>query len=710
MKDVLRLLSFGNRRWLCLFAVCLLGSLSELSAESRYALSIGVETYDPGVFSNLKFAEDDAERLAGVLDRYGYETITMTSAATSSRLKPTTGRHIREQIDAVCKRCSLGDTLVISLSGHGVQFVDDALLPSGVKETYFCPEDADVSDRETLVPISEILLLVESSAAKRKLLLIDACRNEVVSQVGQSKAAARKIEVGTVHETRRSVPGGMSVLFSCQSDEVSWESNDLGHSVFTYFVSQYLEKRAEPRYYDDEQVNLDGLVAYVRKKTNDYVFDSNLSNRGQYPVMRGSGANWSLGELKQSSWMRFRGPNGSGHGTGHPPIEWDDRKNVRWKVPLSNAPGESNGNSSPIVVGNRVFVTSATAFYEGDPDDKPLFYYLHCFDRMSGDELWTRRVSAVIENPSDERIVRKREDGSHPYSLAHSTPASDGNLVYAYFGLNGVLAFDLEGQLVWGSGGLADEFGYWGASSSPIAHDGYVYVAVTSNDEQSGLWCLTSSTGDRVWKNATEGAAANYSTPILSVGREFTNVVLKGKEIVGAFDAYTGQPKWSFPSNREYVGSVMSPSIHDSKIYGVGTAVFAIDAAGNASVVEPLEKRSTRYSGSTLVVGDYGIWITESIETIANLKTGEIARNRIPLGLEESRCHGLASPVAAGGRIYLNRGRGHAWVYEIRNGELVRIAENEFESTPNLSYSSPAICDGEIFIRTNDYLYCIAHD
>ena len=282
---------------LVLIGICCWVSVS--CAQDRYAVLVGVEKYNPGTFENLKYSEEDATRLGEVLKDYGYRTTVMTSDADSAKMQPYEAANILSAIKSRVNSCAKGDTLLVSLSGHGVQFIDDELLDSGIKETYFCPSNADLADKETLIPISELIELVNSSAATRKLLLIDACRNEVISKAGQNKSAAKKIELESVHESRKSVPGGMSVLFSCSSEQFSWEANELERSVFSHFVTEYFEGNAGERFYEEGKLTLDNMVAFVRKKTNDYVFENNLSNDGQNPVMRGESANWPMARIEK---------------------------------------------------------------------------------------------------------------------------------------------------------------------------------------------------------------------------------------------------------------------------------------------------------------------------------------------------------------------------------------------------------------------------
>lgn len=266
-------------------------------AQDKYAITIGAETYDPGTFQNLEYAEEDARELGKLLELYGFKTTIMTSRTESPRLRPSSVENIWNLVQARVRSCGENDTLIVSLSGHGIQFADGEEISPGVKETYFCPEDADLADKSTLLPISKLMALIDSSEAKRKLLLVDACRNEVISEAGQKKSSAKKLMVPSVHESRQVVPGGITVLFSCDERQFSWESEDLGRSVFSYYFTEYLRGAAPAATYSDGKMTLDGMILYVRKNTNDFVVDNNLSNEGQVPVLCGLTANWPIARL-----------------------------------------------------------------------------------------------------------------------------------------------------------------------------------------------------------------------------------------------------------------------------------------------------------------------------------------------------------------------------------------------------------------------------
>ena len=268
---------------------------SLLPAQDKYAVLIGVEAYNEEHLAQLDFTEDDALGLASSLNELGFNTKVMTGQSRSSTLKPNTPEKILRILATQMNSCAQGDTIIVSLSGHGLVFEGDEPLEDGSRETYFCPEDADPTNRETLLPISAVVELLKQCSASRKLLLIDACRNEF-EQSQARKKAGRTIQLGSVHEVKRVIPGGMTVLFSCNENQVSWEHDELEHSVFTYYVLQYLQGNADEHYYDGPKLHLDGLTSFVSKRTNEYVFDNHLSADGQSPVRSGTSSDWVLGE------------------------------------------------------------------------------------------------------------------------------------------------------------------------------------------------------------------------------------------------------------------------------------------------------------------------------------------------------------------------------------------------------------------------------
>jgi formylglycine-generating enzyme required for sulfatase activity len=195
------------------------------------------------------------------------------------------------------------DLVLVSLSGHGVQLKSDAVLADGSKETYFCPQRADLRDRKTLLPLSEVIRRMESSEAGRKLLLVDACRDEVEPPEVINKTV--EIELDPVGPRRRRKPEGMAALFSCSPGERSFELRQLGHSAFTYHVLRYLRGQCDAGEYPNRELSISRLTSYVSRETRDYI--SQQLDKDQFPQMIGSSNEWSLGRLSTEPNAVVRG-------------------------------------------------------------------------------------------------------------------------------------------------------------------------------------------------------------------------------------------------------------------------------------------------------------------------------------------------------------------------------------------------------------------
>ncbi len=280
--------------------VCLVSVLSQpllLVSQQKYAVVVGVETYDARYFRNLDYAEDDAEAIAQSLRRLGFNVSLLTSSANSPMLKPNTPAKIIDILRSTASGMQAGDTLIVALSGHGVQFTDEQAV-DGVKELYFCPEDANPNDKSTLVRLQDISQMIGECQAERKLLIVDACRNDVLSEIGDKSSSAKKLDLGSIHEHSQISPKGTSILFSCSSGQKSWEHPSLKHSVFSYYIIEYLRGNAPDIFYDDGKLNLDGLTYYTSSNTKKFV-SNELAGEAQLPVRRDAtdSASWELGSL-----------------------------------------------------------------------------------------------------------------------------------------------------------------------------------------------------------------------------------------------------------------------------------------------------------------------------------------------------------------------------------------------------------------------------
>lgn len=179
-----------------------------------------------------------------------------------------------------------------------------------------------------------------------------------------------------------------------------------------------------------------------------------------------------------SDWLRFRGPNGEGSlrdDQQRGPVSWTATENIKWKVDL---PGP--GSSSPIVVGDKVFVTCWSGYgldREAPGDQSQLRRHLVCCDRQTGKILWDQAVAPYL--PEDRYGGMFAEHG-----YASHTPVSDGERVYAFFGKTGAVAFDMDGMQIWQQRvGTESGMNNWGSASSPILFDNLLIVTATAESE-----------------------------------------------------------------------------------------------------------------------------------------------------------------------------------------------------------------------------------
>ncbi len=268
----------------------------------KYAVVIGVQSYNPEHFTSLRCAKDDAIALGKVLADLGFAVLAVHEDQRNPTFRPSNAEKIRRVLKARCKHLEAGDTLVVFLSGHGIQLKSDKpKAATQVKESYFCPEDAVPAKRETLLPLSEVYAIVDGCGAGRKLLLVDACRNEVVAQ---GDRAGTPVELDPIGLGRGNKPTQTALLLSCGPDQKSWEDpktpqwpKGLGHGVFAAFVMKYLRGEAGKSYYRQGGLTLYDMVNFVRKETYDYTLTV-LGKGEQYPDFFVKPEDWQLASLK----------------------------------------------------------------------------------------------------------------------------------------------------------------------------------------------------------------------------------------------------------------------------------------------------------------------------------------------------------------------------------------------------------------------------
>ena len=241
---------------------------------NHFALLIGVSRYDNASLAELPGAEPDAVDLANALANNGYRrenvvTMTLRTGAEDPRLLPT-ANNIRKQLKRIAKEKKPQDLLLIAMAGHGFQLRD---------EYFFCPSDANVERPETLVAIPEIYKSLENCNAGFKLLLVDACRENV----GPASQDRSNPVVDARIQNLPNPPANMAAFFSCSSGQLAYERNDgrRVNGVFFHAIQRGLNGAAAGA---DGFVTLPDLERFVKRDVEDYVAKTYAS--AQHPVIR----------------------------------------------------------------------------------------------------------------------------------------------------------------------------------------------------------------------------------------------------------------------------------------------------------------------------------------------------------------------------------------------------------------------------------------
>ena len=393
------------------------------------------------------------------------------------------------------------------------------------------------------------------------------------------------------------------------------------------------------------------------------------------------------------NWPHWRGPEANGvSDEKNLPARWGPEENVAWKLPL---PGLSG--STPVVWGERVFLNAA----EGDD------LFLWCVDRAKGAPVWKQRLGGGN--------VKMRK-----HNMSSPSPVTDGRGVWVMTGTGVLAAYDFAGRELWRRDIQKDygEFGLnWGYASSPLLHEDSLYVQVLhgmNTDDPSYILRIDKKTGKTLWRverptDAERESPDSYSTPALLRYGKATEIVVTGGDYVTGHDPATGKELWRAgglnPDKNPFYRIVASPVVAGGLVY-VPTRVrplLALRPGGRGDVTKthvawsfpngpdvPSPVTDGKYF---YVVNDRGIvWCLDA-------KTGQevYGQQRLKPGTYS------ASPVLADGKLYATNEDGLTSV--VKAGPQFEIlAEN---SLGEYTLSSPAVSDGQIFLRTSNHLYCI---
>jgi len=420
----------------------------------------------------------------------------------------------------------------------------------------------------------------------------------------------------------------------------------------------------------------------------------------------------SAGAFTGPGWPQWRGPSGQGISEEKGlPSEWSTSKNIKWKTPI---PGR--GHSSPIVWNNRIFLTTAI---EGElvPGAKAVKHmdgdkeYLHpdsvgadhkhqfrvvCLDRGNGKILWEQ--TAFEGTPYDNRHRKS--------SFASSTPATDGTFVFAFFGTEGLYAYDLNGKLIWKADlGKLGTVGM-GTGTSPILYENLVILQC---DEENGaasfIVGVNKKTGKEVWRTPRK-IQVSWSTPLLVRTAKRAELITTGNEAVISYDPATGRELWRHKGVES--NAIPSPVASGDLVFitaGFPAKIaMAITLGGTGDLADSVVwkyNKGTAYVPSPILYGDY-LYLTSDrgVLTCLDAKTGDVKYEggRVPIPATFT-----ASPVAFDGKILMTSEDGDTFV--VKAGTKHEILGTNSVGEP--VYASPAVAEGNIFIRGERNLYCI---
>ncbi|HYO63709.1 MAG TPA: PQQ-binding-like beta-propeller repeat protein [Pyrinomonadaceae bacterium] len=421
------------------------------------------------------------------------------------------------------------------------------------------------------------------------------------------------------------------------------------------------------------------------------------------------------------SWPSFRGPQAAGVADGQNlPDRWDGPKgeNILWRTPL---PGLAH--SSPVVWGGRLFVTSAVSsdpkasfrpglYGDGDAsqDRSPHRWVLYALDKRTGKILWERTAHQGV--PLDRRHIKS--------TYANSTPATDGRVVVAWFGSQGVYAYDVNGRFLWKVDlGRLDLGAYdiptyeWGPASSPVIWNGLV-ILQCDTQKDSFLIALDADTGRTVWKTDRE-ELPSWGTPTVALTSKGAELVTNASNFIRGYDPRTGRELWRlgrsskitaptpvFAEDMFVIASGRSPErpIYVVRAGARGDLTLAEGETASASVAWSRTGRGSYMPTPLAYRGILYVLANNGTLDAYDLRTGEeIYRQRLPLvGSGFS-----ASPVAADGKLYLSNEDGDILVVTAGR-TFAHVATNPMGE---LLMATPALSEGVMYVRSAQSLFAV---
>lgn len=434
-----------------------------------------------------------------------------------------------------------------------------------------------------------------------------------------------------------------------------------------------------------------------------------------------------------AGWPEWRGPSHNGMANGDAPLKWSDTENIKWRTDIAG-----RGHSSPVVWGNKVFLTTAIPTSapaterrsapaggppprgprdDGGPGGGPRGrppggpprmsaqveheFVLLCLDRNTGKILWQRTAAKTA--PHQEH---RPGDGT----FANESPVTDGTHVIAYFGSRGIFCYDFEGKLVWKKdlGVKFDIYHEYGEGTSPVL-DGSMLLIKADHEGESFLLALNKNTGEPLWRAARD-ERTSHSVPLVVTYQGRKQILTSGTNRIRAYDYETGAVIWecgglgmnAIPAPVAANGIVYAmtgyqePKLMAIRLGGKGDItgsdlVLWSTTRDNAYVPSPVLHDNRLY-----VVRDGGFLSSYNATT----GTPYYRAVRLPVGHTFK-----SSPVGVNGKLYLASEQDDVFVVKMGDTPDV-LAVNTLED--QVFVASPAIVDGEIFLRGASTLFCVS--
>ncbi|MEM7456761.1 MAG: PQQ-binding-like beta-propeller repeat protein [Planctomycetota bacterium] len=407
-------------------------------------------------------------------------------------------------------------------------------------------------------------------------------------------------------------------------------------------------------------------------------------------------------------WPRFRGPNGTGVVEAALPTEWSADKNLLWSIDM---PGY--GSSSPIILGDNLYITCYTGYgidaeNPGSPSD--LQRHLICMNKNSGEEVWRSTVDSTNDEDAYQGFITE-------HGFASSTPATDGEHIFCFFGKTGAVAFDLEGNQVWNTnlGTFSDPYKWGGGGPSPLLYKDLVIINAGIVGHQ--IVALNKADGEVAWKIEDSGFTNSWTTPILVNTNGRDELVASMPSKVMGINPENGEVFWTAASPLTET-TCASLGEHEGIVVamgGRGGVAVAVQCGGEGDVSathtawqEPLRAGI----GTPVVVDGNLYWNARGIAYCADCETGEVVfEDRLPAaagGASGQRRPGgsYGSPIVAGGHVYLQMRDGTMHVLKAGDS-LEVVASNSFGEENGLFSATPAVSGDQLYIRSNQKLYCV---